>query len=54
MFCSHILLYSTKLEEMKEVQSLRKRPHGVSVIGLALGTKISVEEEAVNVCINIF
>ncbi|XP_030766000.1 telomere length and silencing protein 1 homolog [Sitophilus oryzae] len=39
---------SNKLGEMREVQNLRKRPHGVSVIGLALGTKVSVEEEAVN------
>ncbi|KAF7281142.1 splicing factor C9orf78 isoform X2 [Rhynchophorus ferrugineus] len=39
---------SSKLGEMKEIQNLRKRPHGVSVIGLALGTKVSIEEEAVN------
>ncbi|XP_060535546.1 splicing factor C9orf78 isoform X2 [Cylas formicarius] len=32
---------------MKELQSLRKRPNGVSVIGLALGTKVSAEEEVV-------
>lgn len=38
-----------KLEEMKELQNLRKRPQGVSLIGLALGKKISVEEEVVAV-----
>ncbi|XP_060535543.1 splicing factor C9orf78 homolog isoform X1 [Cylas formicarius] len=38
---------NSKLEEMKELQSLRKRPNGVSVIGLALGTKVSAEEEVV-------
>ncbi|CAG9771141.1 unnamed protein product [Ceutorhynchus assimilis] len=35
-----------KLEEAKEIQSLRKRPNGVSVIGLALGTKVSAQDEA--------
>ncbi|KAL1517397.1 hypothetical protein ABEB36_001165 [Hypothenemus hampei] len=39
---------SNKLEEMKEIQNLRKRPHGVSAIGLALGTKISAEDEIVS------
>ncbi|XP_066156758.1 splicing factor C9orf78 homolog [Euwallacea fornicatus] len=34
-----------KLGEMREIQSLRKRPHGVNLIGLALGTKGSVEGE---------
>lgn len=28
------------------MQKLRKRPHGVSIVGLALGTKVSTEEEA--------
>lgn len=37
---------SSKLEEMKDMQKLRKRPHGVSIVGLALGTKVSTEEEA--------
>ncbi|ENN75146.1 hypothetical protein HUJ04_008351 [Dendroctonus ponderosae] len=37
---------SNKLGEMKERQNLRKRPHGVSVIGLALGTKFSAGDEA--------
>ncbi|XP_044270479.1 telomere length and silencing protein 1 homolog isoform X2 [Tribolium madens] len=38
---------STKLEEMKELQNLRKRPHGVNALGLALGTKITVEDECI-------
>ncbi|XP_050301002.1 telomere length and silencing protein 1 homolog [Anthonomus grandis grandis] len=38
---------SNKLGDLKEVQNLRKRPHGVSVIGLALGTKISAVDEVV-------
>ncbi|XP_026461671.1 telomere length and silencing protein 1 homolog isoform X1 [Ctenocephalides felis] len=36
---------NSKLEEMKELQKLRKRPNGVNVIGLALGQKISLAEE---------
>lgn len=34
---------------MKELQSLRKRPHGVNALGLALGTKITVEDEVISV-----
>ncbi|CAG9133874.1 hypothetical protein JYU34_010237 [Plutella xylostella] len=34
-----------KLEEAKLVQQLRERPQGVSVIALATGEKISLEEE---------
>ncbi|XP_046390443.1 telomere length and silencing protein 1 homolog isoform X1 [Ischnura elegans] len=34
-----------KLEEMKSLQKLRRRPNGVSIVGLALGKKVSVEEE---------
>lgn len=30
---------------MKEIQKLRQRPKGVSVVGLALGKKITIEEE---------
>lgn len=30
---------------MKELQKLRKRPNGVSVIGLALGQKVGITEE---------
>ncbi|XP_037826261.1 telomere length and silencing protein 1 homolog [Lucilia sericata] len=33
------------LEEIKERQKLRERPHGVSIIGLALGKKLAPEEE---------
>ncbi|CAH0546058.1 unnamed protein product [Brassicogethes aeneus] len=36
---------STKLEGLKELQNLRKRPNGVSVVGLALGKKISLSDE---------
>lgn len=38
----HIL---AKLEEAKEIQKLRERPNGVSVIALATGQKSSVEDE---------
>ncbi|XP_046390444.1 telomere length and silencing protein 1 homolog isoform X2 [Ischnura elegans] len=30
---------------MKSLQKLRRRPNGVSIVGLALGKKVSVEEE---------
>ncbi|TMW42347.1 hypothetical protein DOY81_012575 [Sarcophaga bullata] len=33
------------LEEIKERQKLRERPHGVSVVALALGKKLAPEEE---------
>nr|CAG4641261.1 EOG090X0F7F [Eulimnadia texana] len=33
------------LEETKELQRLRQRPHGVSAVALALGKKVTVEEE---------
>ncbi|XP_066250352.1 splicing factor C9orf78 homolog [Euwallacea similis] len=33
------------LGEMREIQNLRKRPHGINLIGLALGTKGSAEGE---------
>lgn len=35
------------LEDTKEIQKLRKRPHGVSVIGLNLGKKLSTKEELI-------
>lgn len=38
---------------MKELQNLRKRPHGVSLLGLALGKKVSIEEEVVVVGIRV-
>lgn len=40
MFC-----FSTKLEEMKERQKLRIRPKGVSIVGLAIGKKTTIEED---------
>lgn len=49
-----MIYFSNKLESLKEIQSLRKRPNGVNVIGLALGTKVTVEDEVVAVSINIF
>lgn len=31
---------------MKELQKLRQRPNGINIVGLALGKKVTVEEEA--------
>lgn len=39
---------SSKLEEMKEVQNLRKKPNGINIVGLALGTKVTLEDEIIN------
>lgn len=36
---------STMLEEMRSIQKLRQRQNGVSVVSLALGKKVPVEEE---------
>lgn len=36
---------SKKLHEMKERQKLRNRQNGVSLMGLALGKKVTIEEE---------
>ncbi|GFS69732.1 telomere length and silencing protein 1 homolog [Nephila pilipes] len=36
---------SSLLEDAKELRKLRKRPNGVSAVGLALGKKLSNEEE---------
>ncbi|GAB0086815.1 uncharacterized protein DMENIID0001_010000 [Sergentomyia squamirostris] len=36
---------NVKLEEMKERQRLRTRPHGVSLVGLAIGKKTTIEED---------
>lgn len=41
------------LQETKERQKLRSRPNGVNVIGLALGKKITVEEEVAVVSLMI-
>lgn len=38
-------LILAKLEEAKEIQKLRERPNGVSVVTLATGQKVSVDEE---------
>nr|XP_015929052.1 telomere length and silencing protein 1 homolog isoform X2 [Parasteatoda tepidariorum] len=38
---------SSVLEDAKEIRKLRKRPNGVSVIGLALGKKLTTEEELI-------
>lgn len=35
----------SKLEEMKSLQKLRQRPKGVSVVSLALGEKVTEEDE---------
>ncbi|XP_063701570.1 splicing factor C9orf78 [Culicoides brevitarsis] len=37
----------TKINEMKDKQKLRQKPNGINVIGLALGKKITTEEEIV-------
>jgi len=42
---------SAKLDEMKTLQKLRNRPHGVSIVSLALGQKVSNEVDEMAVCI---
>lgn len=39
---------SDLLEERKEIQKYRKRPKGVSAVGLALGKELPPEESVVN------
>lgn len=39
MFCRN------KLDEMKSIQKLRDRPNGVNIVSLALGEKLSQEED---------
>lgn len=46
------LFYRAKLVETKERQKLRNKPHGVNVLGLALGKKITIEDEIGNVCLH--
>ncbi|XP_068623037.1 splicing factor C9orf78 [Battus philenor] len=41
------LLILAKLEEAKEAQKLRERPNGVSIVALATGQKVTLEEEIV-------
>lgn len=36
---------SEKLEEMKDLQNLRKRPKGVDVIGLAIGERMNTNND---------
>jgi hypothetical protein len=38
--------FSLKLEEMKTLQKLRKRQNGVSIVSLALGKRVTTEDEA--------
>ena len=40
-----------KLKDLKELQNLRKRTHGISVAGLTLGKDASVDEEVVTVSV---
>jgi len=37
--------FRSKLEEMKTMQKLRDRPNGVNIVSLALGEKLSQEED---------
>lgn len=39
---------------MKELQNLRKKPNGISVVSLALGTTVTKEEEITTVRLNDF
>lgn len=43
--------FRSKLEETKEKQKLRNKPNGVNIMTLAVGKKITVEEEVTNVSI---
>ncbi|CAH2055812.1 unnamed protein product, partial [Iphiclides podalirius] len=40
-------LILARLEEAKEIQKLRERPNGVSIVALATGQKVTLEEEIV-------
>lgn len=41
----YIWFYRSKLDEMKTMQKLRDRPNGVNIVSLALGEKLSQDEE---------
>lgn len=41
----------SKLVETKQRQKLRNKPNGVNIIGLALGKKITIEEEMTSVMV---
>ena len=43
------IISRSKLEETKELQKLRERPHGISAVALALGKRVTVEEEVTEV-----
>lgn len=43
-FVYEIILNRSKLEETKLKQKLREKPHGVNVIGLAIGQKVTTED----------
>lgn len=50
VICLKLGIYRGTLDNLKQLQNLRKRPHGVNVIGLALGKKVTLEDEIVAVC----
>lgn len=48
IYTQYILCYfvfSLKLSEMKEIQKMRERPNGVSLVGLALGKNVDLEDD---------
>lgn len=49
-----MILDRLKLEEAKELQKLRERPHGISAVALALGKPMTIEEEVTVVSILIY
>lgn len=45
IYWGYVFVYRSKLEETKEKQKLREKPKGISIAELAIGKKISIEEE---------
>lgn len=45
MIYNGLFFCRSKLEEMKTIQKLRDRPNGVNIVSLALGEKLSQEED---------
>jgi hypothetical protein len=43
--CDTLIDFRSKVEEAKELQKLRQRPHGISAVALAVGKRITLEEE---------
>jgi hypothetical protein len=43
--CDTLFVFRSKVEEAKELQKLRQRPHGISAVALAVGKRITLEEE---------